>query len=101
MLASPPERLIAACGLYKAVVALTQRHGELVANLEPPRPWLKVLQMVYLDWSQPTDDTRLVSHETQMSLGADAPGLRDSEDGFVDLGFHAVSQHLGIKPPRN
>ncbi|KKL95400.1 hypothetical protein LCGC14_1854950 [marine sediment metagenome] len=77
MLASPPERLIAACGLYKAVVALTQRYGELVTDLEPSCPWLKVLQMVYLDWSQPTDDTGHGRHEAQMGLGADAPWLAD------------------------
>ena len=70
-MARPPSPLVA-CLMQRIVVAVAQRHGELVRNLEAEGPLLGEANMVRLRRPTAAHETGLAGHECEVGLIADA-----------------------------
>ena len=80
-MAGPPGALIARL-VQGVVVAVAQRHGELIGHLEPESARLGEADMVRLRGAPPTDKAGLAGDEGEVRLITDA-GVFGYEHGTV------------------
>ena len=67
------------------VMGPAQRHGELVADLEPQRMGLGEPQVVGVSGASPADQTRLGCNELQVRFVAMAARRADGQLAFLDF----------------
>ena len=68
-----------------SVMDSAQGYGELIAHLEPHRAGLGEPQMVGVGGASSTDQAGLRCNEPEVGFVAEATGLANREDAFVDL----------------
>ena len=84
-MAGPPRALISRL-VQRIVVAIAQRHGELVRHLETERPLLRETNMVRLRGAAAAHEARLAGNEGEVRLIADALVFGDENSPVTGAG---------------
>ena len=95
-MAGPPGALIARL-VQGIVVAVAQRHGELIRHLEPEGARLREANVMRLCWPPPAHEARLVGNEGEVRPIADALVFGDEQFAGIWGGRLRVLGRRGLR----